>query len=55
MAAAHVTGVGALYKGVYGDAASSTVHAWIVNNATVGVIKGNPPNTPNRLLNKRAL
>jgi len=55
MAAAHVTGVGALYKGTYGDAASSTVHAWIVNNATVGVIKGNPPNTPNRLLNKRAL
>jgi subtilisin family serine protease len=55
MSAVHVTGVGALYKGTYGDAASSTVHAWIVNNATIGVIKGNPPTTPNRLLNKRAL
>jgi len=33
-AAAHVTGVGALYKGTYGDAASSTVDSWMKTNGT---------------------
>jgi subtilisin family serine protease len=55
MASPHAAGVGALYKGTFGDAASSTVHAWIVNNATLSVITGNPTGTPNRLLNKRTL
>lgn len=50
MATPHVTGVGALYKGDYGDAAASTIASWIINNATSGVIKSNPSGTPNRLL-----
>jgi subtilisin family serine protease len=55
MATPHVTGVGALYKATFGDAASSTVASWIINNATTGVIKGNPSGTPNRLLYKSTL
>lgn len=55
MATPHVTGVGALYKGTYGDAASSTVSSWIVNNSTTGKITGNPSGTPNRLLYKASL
>jgi subtilisin family serine protease len=50
MATPHVTGVGALYKGDYGDASWSTVASWIINNATTNVIYGNPSGTPNRLL-----
>jgi subtilisin family serine protease len=50
MSSGFVTGAGALYKSVYGDAASSTVLSWIVNRATAGVVKGNPSGTPNRLL-----
>jgi subtilisin family serine protease len=34
MASPHVAGVGALYKGTYGDAASSTVDSWIKTNGT---------------------
>jgi aqualysin 1 len=34
MASPHVAGVGALYKGTYGDAATSTVDSWIKNNGT---------------------
>jgi len=34
MASPHVAGVGALYKGTFGDAASSTVDSWIKTNAT---------------------
>lgn len=34
MASPHVAGVGALYKGTYGDAASATVDSWIKTNAT---------------------
>jgi len=34
MASPHVAGVGALYKGTYGDAASSTVDSWLKTNAT---------------------
>jgi len=55
MASPHVAGVMALYKGRYGDAASSTVSSWIVNNATTGVIGGNYSGTPNRLLYKAGL
>ncbi len=55
MASPHVAGVGALYKSAYGDAASSTISTWIINNATTGVITGNPSGTPNRLLYKGGL
>jgi subtilisin family serine protease len=55
MASPHVAGVAALYKSAQGDASQSTITSCIVNNATVGVITGNPSGTPNRLLNKRAL
>ncbi|WNG50278.1 S8 family peptidase [Archangium minus] len=34
MASPHVAGVGALYKGTYGDASSATVDSWIKTNAT---------------------
>ncbi|MDY7232252.1 S8 family peptidase [Hyalangium rubrum] len=54
-AAAHVTGVGALYKATYGNAASATVDLWIKNTAIAGVVCNNPVGTPNRLLNKGAL
>ena len=55
MASPHVAGVAALYKGNYGDAASSTINSWLINNATTGVITGNPSGTPNRLLYKSGL
>jgi len=55
MASPHVAGVAALYKSTFGEAASSTVHAWIVNNATLGKIIGAPSGTPNRLLYKSTL
>ncbi len=54
MASPHVAGVMALYKSS-GDASSSTVNGWIVNNATTNVIKSNPSKTPNRLLFKSTL
>jgi subtilisin family serine protease len=50
MASPHVAGVGALYKGANGDAASSSIVSWINSNATSGVIGSNPSGTPNRLL-----
>ncbi len=49
-AAPHVTAVAALYKAAFGDAPSDVVANWILNNATGGVITGNPPGTPNLLL-----
>jgi len=55
MASPHVAGVGALYKATYGDASSSTINSWIVNNSTTNVITGNPTGTPNRLLYKGGL
>src|SRR5438874_10752584 len=55
MATPHVTGVAALYKATFGDATSATVSNWIINNATMGVITGNPSGTPNRLLFKTTL
>jgi subtilisin family serine protease len=55
MATPHVTGVGALYKGDYGDASASTIITWIYNNATANVIKSNPAGTNNLLLYKGGL
>ncbi|MCZ2526524.1 S8 family peptidase [Streptomyces sp. NPDC059506] len=55
MASPHVAGVAALYKANYGDASSSTVNSWIVNNSTTYVISGNYSGTPNRLLFKSGL
>jgi subtilisin family serine protease len=55
MASPHVAGVGALYKSTYGDASSSTISSWIINNATPNVLVGNPSSTPNRLLYKSTL
>jgi subtilisin family serine protease len=55
MAAPHAAGVGALYKATYGDVPSNTIDTWIKTNATMGVVIGVPPGTPNRLLYKAAL
>lgn len=55
MASPHVAGVAALYKATFGDASSSTIRTWLINNATTGVISGNPSGTPNRLLYKSTL
>jgi subtilisin family serine protease len=55
MASPHVAGVAALYKAVNGNVSSATIDTWIKNNATAGVITGNPAGTPNRLLYKAAL
>ncbi|HEX8392309.1 MAG TPA: S8 family peptidase [Longimicrobium sp.] len=55
MASPHAAGVGALYKSAFGDAASSTIVTWIINNATPNAVTGNPANTPNRLLFKSTL
>lgn len=50
MATPHVAGVAALYKATFGDASFSTIRTFLINNATTGVITGNPSGTPNRLL-----
>jgi subtilisin family serine protease len=55
MASPHVAGVGALYKGTYGDASYSTIRSWLISNSTASVITGNVSGTPNRLLYKAAL
>jgi subtilisin family serine protease len=55
MASPHVAGVAALYKATYGNAGSSTIRNWILNNATTNVISGNVSGTPNRLLFKGSL
>ena len=55
MASPHVAGAAALYKGTFGDASSSTVSSWLINNATTNVITGNRTGTPNRLLFKGSL
>ncbi len=55
MASPHVAGVGALYKGTFGDASYSTIRTWLLNNSTVNAITGNVTGTPNRLLYKAAL
>ena len=55
MAAPHVAGVGALYLQGTPSASPATVGSWITNNATSGVVSGNPRRTANLLLNKRSL
>ncbi|HYC52861.1 MAG TPA: S8 family peptidase [Gemmatimonadaceae bacterium] len=55
MASPHVAGVAALYKATFGNASSSTIRSWLINNATTSVISGNPSGTPNRLLYKSTL
>ena len=55
MASPHVAGVAALYKSSFGDASSSTIRTWLINNSTTGVISGNPSGTANRLLFKSTL
>jgi subtilisin family serine protease len=55
MASPHVAGVAALYKATYGDASQATIDAWLSNNATSGVVTGNPSGTVNKLLNKGTL
>lgn len=55
MASPHVAGVAALYKSANGDASQSTITNFIINNATNGVVTGNPSGTPNRLLFKGTL
>ena len=55
MAAPHVAGVAALYKATFGNASSSTIRTWLINNSTTGVISGNRTGTPNRLLYKSSL
>ena len=55
MASPHVAGVAALYKATFGNASSSTIRSWLINNSTASVISGNPSGTPNRLLYKSTL
>ena len=55
MASPHVAGVAALYKATHPNASSRQVRSWLVGQASKGVIKGNAPHTPNRLLNTGGL
>lgn len=54
-ATAHVAGVATLVLGVNPAYTPSQVTNWLNTNATPGVITGNPPNTPNRLVYKSTL
>ncbi|MFC4586381.1 S8 family peptidase [Sphaerisporangium corydalis] len=46
-----VTGVGALFKQLYGDKyPTSSVLAWLIGSATSGVVSSVPDKTPNKLL-----
>jgi subtilisin family serine protease len=51
----HAAGVAALYEAATGISTPSSVHAYLVNNATVGVITANRTGTPNRLLYTNSL
>lgn len=55
MSTPHAAGIAVLYKATHGDTTQATLHAWIINNATTGVVTGSLSGTPNRLLNKRTL
>lgn len=55
MASPHVAGVAAMYKATYGDASSSTIRTWLINNSSLNKISGNPSGTANRLLFKSTL
>ncbi|MGH3714484.1 MAG: S8 family serine peptidase [Micromonosporaceae bacterium] len=50
MATPHVAGIAALYKAANGDTDASTLGAWLTNNATNGVVKGDLAGTPNKLV-----
>ncbi|MFD5428691.1 S8 family peptidase [Streptomyces sp. NPDC127084] len=50
MAAPHVAGVAALYRGTHPDAAPKAVSDWLVNQATKSAIRSLSPGSPNRLL-----
>jgi hypothetical protein len=39
-----------MYKATFGDHSFSTIRTFLINNATSGVISGNPSGTPNLLL-----
>ncbi len=55
MASPHVAGVAALYLAGNPSATPATVSNWIISNATLNKITGNPSGTPNRLLFKGSL
>jgi subtilisin family serine protease len=52
---AYVAGVAALYKQYNPAATTAAVNAWIVGNATPGILTGVPAGTPNLLLYKSSL
>jgi subtilisin family serine protease len=52
---AYVAGVAALYKHYVPTATTAQVNAWIVGNATPGILSGVPAGTPNLLLYKSTL
>ncbi|MFH9552875.1 S8 family peptidase [Streptomyces sp. NPDC017435] len=54
-AAPHATGVIALYLSAHPHATAREVHVWLDHTATVGVLRGVPSGTPNRLLNTGGL
>jgi subtilisin family serine protease len=55
LAAPHAAGVAALYKATYGETATSTLDAWLKNNATLGKVTNPGTGSANRLLYKAAL
>jgi subtilisin family serine protease len=50
MAAPHVAGAAAIYKGAHGEASTRSIAAWLEATATRGIIEGNPGGTPDKLL-----
>ena len=55
MAAPHAAGVAALYKATHGETATSTLDAWLKNNATLGKVTNPGTGSANRLLFKGTL
>jgi hypothetical protein len=47
--------VAALYKATYGETATSTLDAWLKNNATLGKVTNPGTGSANRLLYKGTL
>ncbi|HLM66098.1 MAG TPA: hypothetical protein VK358_01160 [Longimicrobium sp.] len=43
------------YKATCGDLTSATITSWLLHNASVGYVTGNPAGTPNRVLYKAAM
>jgi len=52
MATPHAAGLAVLYKARFGDTSQAALEAWIISNATTGVVGGNLAGTPNRLIFK---